>query len=159
MLSLPHTCKSSMDVLWSPCSLEYAFLIHIPTRKDSRSLTLFTPPTSLLLPTPATTSSSQRFSELQQTVSLSLVISISPCNIITGPLHPHLTKVITCLNALSIVEYTDLAPTGSLHNFTHCNRWYTAYLNQCYSHFNRCFYPLSSHFNRCFYPLSLSHIP
>jgi len=39
-----------------------------------------------------------------------------------SPPSPLDSEVITCLNALSTVGYTDLAPTGSLHNFTHRNR-------------------------------------
>jgi len=44
------------------------------------------------------------------------------------PPSPLNSEVITCLNALSTAGYTDLAPTGSSHNFTHCNRRYTACL-------------------------------
>jgi len=88
-----------------------------------------------MLSTPATT-----FIKKILRVAANCELILSDFNFTTwygnrSPPSPLNSKVITYLNALSIVGYTNLAPTGSSHNFTHHNRRYS-----CSSpHFNRCF--------------------
>ena len=149
MLSLPHTCKSSANVLWLWPRVHF-FNPHTNEKGWWITTTVHTPhfPPIRMCRVYAPNSGHHKFITKILRVAADCELILSDFNFTTwygdrSPPSPLNSEVIVCLNALSTAEYTDLALTGSSHNFTHHNRWYTACLNQCYScsspHFNRCF--------------------